>query len=317
MVSRRLFLQSAAAAAIAAASAVPAARAADPGIVTDAEIKIGQTFPYSGPASGYGVIARPEAAYFKMINEKGGVNGRVLNLISLDALQRAQDRRADPAAHKNKMASRSPFKALAASPIWRSGLISTRTRCRSCSAPPVPTSLTIPRTIPGRSASTPPPAPRGASTPSTSSRRSQMRRSVSSIRTINWARPSWRGCAMGLALSTPERSSRKLLMRSRTPPVEFPGYHASGRGAHEIRYRLAALAKPAAQAIRKVYDLGWRTPERYLFFGASSIAGTLQPAGLEKCKGLITRRVPKGPDCPDLAGRSGLQRNGRLSRRNI
>ena len=84
MVSRRLFLQSAAAAAIAAASAVPAARAANAPGVTDAEIKIGQTFPYSGPASGYGVIARAEAAYFKMINERGGVNGRVLNLISLD-----------------------------------------------------------------------------------------------------------------------------------------------------------------------------------------------------------------------------------------
>jgi ABC-type branched-subunit amino acid transport system substrate-binding protein len=41
-----------------------------------AEIKIGQTFPYSGPASSYAVIARAEAAYFKMINEKGGVNGR-------------------------------------------------------------------------------------------------------------------------------------------------------------------------------------------------------------------------------------------------
>ena len=84
MVSRRLFLQSAAAAAIAAASGVPAARAANAPGVTDAEIKIGQTFPYSGPASGYGVIARAEAAYFKMINEKGGVNGRKLNLISLD-----------------------------------------------------------------------------------------------------------------------------------------------------------------------------------------------------------------------------------------
>jgi hypothetical protein len=49
----------------------------------------------------------------------------------------------------------------------------------------------------------------------------------------------------------------------------------------------AAVSKPAAQAIRKIYDIGW-TPERYLFFGAASIAGTLQPAGLEKCKGLIT-----------------------------
>ena len=37
--------------------------------------------PYSGPASAYGVIGKTEAAYFKMINEQGGVNGRKINLI--------------------------------------------------------------------------------------------------------------------------------------------------------------------------------------------------------------------------------------------
>src|ERR1700729_1202237 len=84
MVSRRLFLQSCAAAAVAAASPVRNAWAANAPGVTDTEIKIGQTFPYSGPASGYVAIARAEAAYFKMINEKGGINGRKLNLISLD-----------------------------------------------------------------------------------------------------------------------------------------------------------------------------------------------------------------------------------------
>src|SRR5215470_4142015 len=48
---------------------------ATPG-VTATEIKIGQTMPYSGPASAYGVIGKTEQAFFKMINEKGGVNGR-------------------------------------------------------------------------------------------------------------------------------------------------------------------------------------------------------------------------------------------------
>src|SRR5208283_902577 len=40
--------------------------------------------PYSGPVSAYGVIGRTEAAYFKMINEQGGINGRKITLISLD-----------------------------------------------------------------------------------------------------------------------------------------------------------------------------------------------------------------------------------------
>jgi branched-chain amino acid transport system substrate-binding protein len=54
-----------------------------PGI-TDTEIKIGQTMPYSGPVSVYGTIGRTEVAYFKMINDQGGINGRKINLISLD-----------------------------------------------------------------------------------------------------------------------------------------------------------------------------------------------------------------------------------------
>ena len=52
--------------------------------VTDTEIKIGQTMPYSGPASAYGSIGTTELAYFKMINDQGGVNGRKINLISYD-----------------------------------------------------------------------------------------------------------------------------------------------------------------------------------------------------------------------------------------
>jgi branched-chain amino acid transport system substrate-binding protein len=51
---------------------------------SDTEIKIGQTMPYSGNASAYGVNGRAHAAYFRMINEQGGINGRKINLISLD-----------------------------------------------------------------------------------------------------------------------------------------------------------------------------------------------------------------------------------------
>ncbi len=47
-------------------------------------IKIGNTAPYSGPASAYGTIARAEAAYFQMLNDKGGINGRKIDFITLD-----------------------------------------------------------------------------------------------------------------------------------------------------------------------------------------------------------------------------------------
>src|SRR5216683_2104555 len=79
--------RSMAAAAIAAALAVSSPALAQktygPG-ASDSEIKIGNTMPYSGPASAYGTIGRVEAAYFKMLNEQGGINGRKINFITLD-----------------------------------------------------------------------------------------------------------------------------------------------------------------------------------------------------------------------------------------
>jgi ABC-type branched-subunit amino acid transport system substrate-binding protein len=51
---------------------------------SDAEIKLGNTMPYSGPASAYGAIGKADVAYFNMINEQGGVNGRKINLIQYD-----------------------------------------------------------------------------------------------------------------------------------------------------------------------------------------------------------------------------------------
>jgi ABC-type branched-subunit amino acid transport system substrate-binding protein len=51
---------------------------------TDTEIKIGNIMPYSGPASAYGVIGKIEAAYFKKVNDAGGINGRKINFVSYD-----------------------------------------------------------------------------------------------------------------------------------------------------------------------------------------------------------------------------------------
>lgn len=64
-------------------SAAAFAQSGSPGI-TPTEIRIGQTMPYSGPASAYGTIGRAMAAYLAKINDEGGINGRKLTLISLD-----------------------------------------------------------------------------------------------------------------------------------------------------------------------------------------------------------------------------------------
>ena len=67
----------------ASASTATAQKKYDTG-ATDTEIKVGNIMPYSGPASAYGIIGRTEAAYFKKINEEGGINGRKINFVSYD-----------------------------------------------------------------------------------------------------------------------------------------------------------------------------------------------------------------------------------------
>ena len=82
--TRRLLLAGTGALALAlAASPVSAQKKYDEG-ATDTEIKIGNTNPYSGNASAYGTIGKAIDAYFKMVNEQGGINGRKINFISYD-----------------------------------------------------------------------------------------------------------------------------------------------------------------------------------------------------------------------------------------
>jgi branched-chain amino acid transport system substrate-binding protein len=85
ILSRRLATAVAGAAVIGLMTAAPvqAQKKYDVG-ASDAEIKIGSIMPYSGPASAYGTIGKVQAAYFGMINEKGGINGRKISFISYD-----------------------------------------------------------------------------------------------------------------------------------------------------------------------------------------------------------------------------------------
>ncbi|MDB5652624.1 MAG: branched-chain amino acid transporter substrate-binding protein, partial [Tardiphaga sp.] len=79
----RLLSVSAAALLLAIAAPALAQKKYDTG-ATDSEIKLGNIVPYSGPASAYGAVGKAQAAYFKMINEQGGINGRKINFISYD-----------------------------------------------------------------------------------------------------------------------------------------------------------------------------------------------------------------------------------------
>jgi branched-chain amino acid transport system substrate-binding protein len=78
------FVASLAAASFAAAGGMAlAAGQYGPG-ASNTEIKLGNTMPYSGPASSYGIIGKAEAGYFAMINDEGGINGRKVDFVSRD-----------------------------------------------------------------------------------------------------------------------------------------------------------------------------------------------------------------------------------------
>src|SRR3979490_3518838 len=81
--SKNLFALTAVAVATMVATAASAQKKYDTG-APDTEIKSGNIMPYSGPASAYGVIGKTEEAYFKMINDNGGIKGRKINFISYD-----------------------------------------------------------------------------------------------------------------------------------------------------------------------------------------------------------------------------------------
>src|SRR6188768_2570698 len=84
MLSRKHFLAASLALGLATLAAPAAAQKKyDPG-ASDTEIKIGQTYPYSGPLSSVAEIGITQSAYITMINDRGGINGRKVTFISLD-----------------------------------------------------------------------------------------------------------------------------------------------------------------------------------------------------------------------------------------
>ena len=122
---------------------------------TDTEIKIGQTVPFSGPASPYASIGKAQAAYFKMINDAGGINGRKINLIQYD------DAYSPPKAVEQvrKLVESDEvlltFQIIGTPSNAAVQKYLNQKRYRSCSPPPAPPNSPIRRTSPGRWASTP------------------------------------------------------------------------------------------------------------------------------------------------------------------
>jgi branched-chain amino acid transport system substrate-binding protein len=292
MASRRSFLQSSAASAVLLAFGAWGARAANAPDITDTEIKIGQTMPYSGPASAYGVIGRTEAAYFKMINDMGGINGRKVNLISLD------DGYSPP---KTVEQTRRLVEQEQVAFIFGSVGTPTNAAIRSyLNDNKVPhlfvgsgaSMFADPRRYPWTIGFNP-------------SYRSEGHVFVKHIlktkpdakigvlyQNDDFGRDYLSGVRDGLGTNHAAMLVKEVPYEVSDPTVDSQVITLQGAGVDTLI--IAASSKAAAQAIRKAYDLGWM-PERYLGSPASSITAVLKPAGIAKSVGVITDYWAKDP----------------------
>ena len=290
MLTRRTFLQSGAAAAALAAGA-RSAIAETPG-VTDTEIKIGQTMPYSGPASAYGAIGRAETAYFKMINEQGGINGRKINLISLDdgyspPKTVEQVRRL---VEEEKVAFL--FNTLGTPPN-----AAIRPYCNENKIPQlfVATGAAMfsdqkhfPWTIGWQ--------PNYQTEASIFAKHILKTKPDAKIGALyqndDFGKDYLIGLKAGLGADHTGMVIKETSYEVSEPTVNSQIVTLQGSGADLLL--IAATPKFAAQAIRKAYDIGWN-PVRYMTDVSQSIAAVMKPAGVEKSKGVITAIYGKDP----------------------
>jgi branched-chain amino acid transport system substrate-binding protein len=291
MITRRTFLQSSAAVAAFAASA-GSSRAGDTPGITDTEIKIGQTMPYSGPASAYGVIGRAETAYFKMINEQGGINGRKINLISLDdgyspPKTVEQTRRL---VEDEKVAF--IFNSLGTPPNTAIRQYLNDNKIPQLFVATGAAIFSDPQHFPWTMGWQP-----NYVTEAKIFARHILKTKPDAKIAILYANDGFgkeylAGLKDGLGADHAGMLIKEASYENSEPTVDSQIVTLQGSGADVLL--IAATPKFAAQAIRKTFDVGW-TPVRYMTDVSQSIASVMKPAGLDKSKGVITGVYGKDP----------------------
>jgi branched-chain amino acid transport system substrate-binding protein len=276
-----------------------AARAA-PG-VTDKAIRIGQTMPYSGPASAYGVIGRVEAAYFEAVNEQGGINGRRIEWLSLDdgynpARTVEQVRRL---VEQEKVALL--FNQLGVGPC-----LATRDYLNQKGVPQLfVASGAAAFADPAHYKWTIPFQPNYRTEASIFARHILATRADAKVAILYQNDDFGRDYLIGLEAALGERASQivgRASYETSAPSVDSQVATLQGSGADV--FVIAATPKFAAQAIRHSFDLDWQAT-RYVADVSLSVASVLKAAGLEKAKGLITasyRKEGGDPRWKDDAG---------------
>jgi len=295
---------SAAFALILAAAPATAQKKYDPG-ASDTEIKIGQTMPYSGPASAYGTIGKAEAAYFKMINEQGGINGRKINFISVDdgysppktveMVRRLVEQDevllvfqtlgtpSNTAIHKYMQAKKVPqlFVATGATK-WNDPANNPWTMGWQ---PNYQTETTI---YAKHILQTKPNA-----------------KIAVLYQNDDYGKDYLKGLKDGLGDKAKSMIVAEVSYEVSEPTVDSQVVQLHGSGA-DVFVNITT-PKFAAQAIRKAYDIGWK-PVQYLNNVSVGVGSVLTPAGLDKSVGLISTAYIKDPTDTQWASDASMQK---------
>jgi ABC-type branched-subunit amino acid transport system substrate-binding protein len=271
-----------------------AQKAYGPG-VSDTEIKIGTTTPYSGPASAYSAGAVSITAYFAMVNDQGGVNGRKINFVSLD------DAYSPPKTVEQIRRLIESQEVLF--------LVNTVGTATNMAVHKYINQMRVPHLFVGSGATIfndPEHFPWTMSwTPHYASEGEIYAKYVLSIKPdakvaiISQNDDLGRDYLAGFRHGLGDRASSVIVStqtyNTSDPTIDSQIVSLKASGADVLL--IAAVPKFAAQAIRKAYDIGWH-PLKFVVGVGSSIAGAIRPAGFEAAKGVISVAYQKDPADP-------------------
>ena len=270
----------------------------------DTQIKLGQTMPYSGPASAYGAIGKAELAYFQMINEQGGINGRKIDLISLD------DAYSPPRAVEQvrKLVEEEQVLAL----FQNLGTPSNSAIHKYVNAKKIPhlfiatgaTKWGDPANFPWTIGFQPSYQIEAHIYAKYIIKNKPGAKIALLYQNDDYGKDYVKGLKDGLG----EKAGMIVAEASyevSDPTVDSQIVTLKSSGA-DVMFTIAT-PKFAAQSIRKVYDIGWK-PLHFVNNVASSVGSVLTPAGLDKSTGLITALYLKDPLDTLWAKDPGMQR---------
>ncbi|NEU98433.1 ABC transporter substrate-binding protein [Bradyrhizobium uaiense] len=271
---------------------------------TDTEIKIGQTVPFSGPASAYAGIGKTQAAYLKMINDQGGINGRKLNLIQYD------DAYSPPKAVEQVRKLVEGDEVLFTFQII--GTPSNAAVQKYLNARKVPQLLAStgasrfsdPQNAPWTIAFNPNYQSEGRIYAKYILANHPNAKIGIFYQNDDLGRDYITGLKSGLGDKAASMIVAEVSYELTDPTVDSQIVKLKAAGV-DLLYN-ASTPKFAAQAIRKVADLDWH-PVHILDINASPVSATLKPAGLDISKGIISTNYGKDPADPQWKDDPGVK----------